>query len=55
MTAGRVAAAALDGDDTAFEAYAARLEKIREVYRAHTRSIYRDESRWATEPFWATA
>lgn len=55
MTAGRVPAAALDGDDTAFEAYAARLEKIREVYRAHTRSIYRDESRWATEPFWATA
>lgn len=54
MTAGLAVAAALRGDRTLMDSYAARLSEIRRIYLARLRSIYRSESRWPTEPFWST-
>jgi flavin-dependent dehydrogenase len=53
MASGMAVAAALDGDTAATGLYSARLEKIRRTYLLRCRSIYRRESRWPADPFWA--
>jgi len=42
----------LNGNTTALEEYAERLDAIREAYLLHHRYFYRTETRWKTEDFW---
>lgn len=52
MEAARVADAGLRGRSAALGAYATRLASIRRLYLARCAGVYRNEGRWAGEPFW---
>lgn len=53
MTGGSAVAAALDGQRTLTESYAARLEEVWRIYVTRLQSTYRSESRWRGESFWS--
>lgn len=52
MTVAHAIPAALRGNDTRLEAYAAALIEIRRLYRARLRAHYASERRWPDAPFW---
>jgi flavin-dependent dehydrogenase len=53
MEAARVAAAALEQDDSPSVAYAESIARIYADYRTRLRAIYQREGRWPDAPFWA--
>ena len=53
MEAARVAAAHLDRDDAAANAYEVSVLRIYADYRARLRGIYGLEKRWTESPFWS--
>ncbi|HEV2891229.1 MAG TPA: FAD-dependent monooxygenase [Frankiaceae bacterium] len=53
VAAGEALVAALDGDESAVGAYAARLAAVRAAYERNRHDYYGLERRWPHEPFWA--
>lgn len=52
LRVGDAAAAALGGDRTALDAYAATLEAIHTAHRRQHETVYAAERRWRDRPFW---
>lgn len=53
VAAGEALVAALDGDSSAIDSYAARLDAIRAAYERNRDDYYALERRWPEAPFWA--